>query len=92
MVAIARALATDPTLVLLDEALEGLAPIVRPRLAKGIQQMKEEGISILMAESNILHVKDVADRIYKVNYPPLTWLSDNSQFLITLPKFTNHLS
>jgi branched-chain amino acid transport system ATP-binding protein len=66
MVAIARAIATDPSLILLDEALEGLAPIVRSRLAKGIYQMKEEGKSILMAESSITHVKGIADRIYRI--------------------------
>jgi branched-chain amino acid transport system ATP-binding protein len=66
MVAVARALALNPSLVLLDEPLEGLAPIVRSRLAEGIKNMKEEGISILLAESNISHVKDVADRIFRI--------------------------
>jgi branched-chain amino acid transport system ATP-binding protein len=66
MVAVARALAIDPTLILLDEPLEGLAPIVRSRLADGIKSMKDEGISVLLAESNISYVRDVADRIYRI--------------------------
>jgi len=66
MVAIARALATSPSLVLLDEALEGLAPIVRSRFANGIEEMKNEGISVLLAESNISHVKSFADIVYRI--------------------------
>ncbi|RLI83317.1 ABC transporter ATP-binding protein, partial [Archaeoglobales archaeon] len=66
MVAIARALATSPSLVLLDEPLEGLAPIVRSRFANGIEEMKNEGISVLLAESNISHVKSFADIVYRI--------------------------
>jgi len=66
MVSIARALAANPELVLLDEPLEGLAPIVRSRFASAILEMKEEGISVLLAESNVSHVRDIADIIYKI--------------------------
>lgn len=66
MVAVARALATDPKLLLLDEPLEGLAPVVRSRLASGIAELRDEGISVLIAESNAIHVKDIVDRIYGV--------------------------
>jgi len=66
MVAVARALATSPSLVLLDEPLEGLAPIVRSRFANGIEEMKNEGISVLLAESNISHVKSFADVVYRI--------------------------
>ncbi|WP_456467782.1 ABC transporter ATP-binding protein [Archaeoglobus sp.] len=66
MVAVARALAADPKLLLLDEPLEGLAPVVRARLASGIAELREEGISILMAESHSTHVRDIVDRIYSI--------------------------
>jgi branched-chain amino acid transport system ATP-binding protein len=66
MVSVARALSTNPDLILLDEPLEGLAPIVRSRFASGILEMKNEGISVLLAESNISHVKDIADVIYRI--------------------------
>ncbi len=66
MVAVARALAANPKLVLLDEPLEGLAPVVRSRLASGISELKDEGISVLMAESNATHIKDIVDRIYGI--------------------------
>ncbi len=66
MVAVARALASNPSLVLLDEPLEGLAPIVRSRLVSGILDMKNEGISVLLAESNVSHVRKVADVVYRI--------------------------
>lgn len=66
MVSVARALAANPELILLDEPLEGLAPIVRSRFANVILEMKNEGISVLFAESNISHVKDIADVIYRI--------------------------
>lgn len=66
MVALARAIAANPKLILLDEPLEGLAPVVRTRLASGILELKNEGISVLMAESMTSHVKGIADRIYKI--------------------------
>ncbi len=66
MVAVARAIAANPRLLLLDEPLEGLAPVVRSRLASGIAELKEEGISILMAESNATHVRRIVDRIYSI--------------------------
>ncbi len=66
MVAVARAIAANPRLLLLDEPLEGLAPVVRSRLASGIAELREEGISILMAESNATHVRRIVDRIYNI--------------------------
>ncbi|MBS7649902.1 MAG: ATP-binding cassette domain-containing protein [Candidatus Bathyarchaeia archaeon] len=67
MVATARALMLNPELLLLDEPLEGLAPIVLVRFAERIKKIREAlGIAILLAESNIAHASKVADRIYVV--------------------------
>ena len=66
MVAISRALAISPSLILLDEALEGLAPIVRVRLINAIKKLREKGITFLMAESNIRNIQKIVDKTYKI--------------------------
>jgi len=65
MVAIGRALMSNPKLILLDEPSMGLAPIVVENIAKALKRIKEElGISILLVEQNISLAFEVADRAY----------------------------
>ncbi len=65
MVAIGRALMSNPKLMLLDEPSMGLAPIVVENIAKALKRIKEElGISILIVEQNISLAFEVADRAY----------------------------
>jgi len=67
MVSIARALALKPKLLLLDEAFEGLAPIVVDRFIKAVNQIKEMGIAILVAESNVNNAARVGERLYAID-------------------------
>jgi branched-chain amino acid transport system ATP-binding protein len=67
MVAIARAMALLPNLLLLDEAFEGLAPVVVNRFREAVEKIKDFGISILVAESNVVTASAVADRLYAID-------------------------
>jgi len=66
MLSIARALALDPELLLLDEPFEGLSPAIIPAVADGIAAITGRGHAILLAESNIHHVPAFAARLYVV--------------------------
>jgi len=64
MVSISRALALNPSLILLDEAFEGLAPLVVTHFIKALQQIRELGITILLGESNIHVARLLTDKVY----------------------------
>ncbi|MGB9932395.1 ABC transporter ATP-binding protein [Haloarcula amylolytica] len=66
MVAIGRALALQPDLLILDEPLEGLAPVVVESLKRYIREINDRDIAVLIAESNVTHVPDVVDRLYVI--------------------------
>jgi branched-chain amino acid transport system ATP-binding protein len=66
MVAIGRALALQPDLLILDEPLEGLAPIIVERLKGYIEDINDRDIAVLIAESNVTHVPDIVDRLYVI--------------------------
>jgi branched-chain amino acid transport system ATP-binding protein len=64
MVSIARALTLDSKLLLLDEPFEGLSPAIIPVIARGVASIRAMGKGVLIAESNVHHIPDYADRIY----------------------------
>lgn len=64
MLAIARALMTNPKLLLLDEPSEGLAPLVVKEIGNIVQEVKKSGMSILLVEQNLSMALEVVDRVY----------------------------
>lgn len=66
LVALARALMCGSKLLLLDEPFEGVAPALARRLAEVLSDLKDEGLSVLLAESNERHVADLLDVIYVI--------------------------
>jgi branched-chain amino acid transport system ATP-binding protein len=67
MVAIGRAMTLSPSVLLLDEPFEGLAPVVVSRFVDAVKQIKAMGISLLVAESNLMTASRVADRLYAID-------------------------
>jgi branched-chain amino acid transport system ATP-binding protein len=66
MLTIARTLMGNPAMIILDEPSEGLAPVVIDQLAITIQKLKDEGVSILLAEQNLNFARFICDRAYLI--------------------------
>jgi branched-chain amino acid transport system ATP-binding protein len=76
MVAIARAMMLSPSILLLDEPFEGLAPVVVTRLIDAVRKIKEMKISLLIAESNLANAGRVADRLYAIDRGEIIYHGD----------------
>ena len=63
MLAVARALATDPKVMLLDEPSQGLAPLVVRELARVIARLRDEGVTVLLVEQNLKFAESIADEV-----------------------------
>jgi branched-chain amino acid transport system ATP-binding protein len=65
-VALGRALMAGRRLLLLDEPFEGLAPALARRLGEVMASLTSEGVSMLIAESNTVHVADLLSRVFQI--------------------------
>jgi branched-chain amino acid transport system ATP-binding protein len=66
MLSVARALALDPHMLVLDEPFEGLSPAIIPTVSRGLAEITQRGHAILLAESNIHHVPEFTTRLYVI--------------------------
>ena len=73
MLAIGRALMTNPRLLILDEATEGLAPVVRQEIWAGVRRLKAEGLSILVVDKSLKELASVADRAVVLERGTTVW-------------------
>lgn len=73
MLAIGRALMTNPDLLILDEATEGLAPVIRAEIWRCIEALKGEGQSILIVDKNLRVLRRLADRHYAIEKGRTVW-------------------
>jgi len=67
LVALARALMCGTRLLLLDEPFEGVAPVLARRLVEVISDLKQEGLSILLTESDLTHSQQMLDALYMID-------------------------
>src|SRR5437660_1288534 len=73
MLAIGRALMTNPTLLILDEATEGLAPLIRAEIWQCLMRLKQAGQSILIIDKNVEALIRIADRHHMIERGRIVW-------------------
>jgi len=73
MLAIGRALMTDPRLLILDEATEGLAPLIRAEIWRCLESLKASGLAILVIDKNVAALTRVADRHFLIERGRVVW-------------------
>ena len=73
MLAIGRALMTNPRLLILDEATEGLAPMIRQEIWTCLQRLKKESLALLVIDKNVDILSKIADRHYIVEKGKVVW-------------------
>jgi branched-chain amino acid transport system ATP-binding protein len=81
MLTIARTLMGNPQVLLLDEPSEGLAPVVVQTLKEQLKQLKQIGMTIILAEQNVRFVSELGDRVYILEKGTICYDSSMSEFL-----------
>jgi len=81
MLAIARALMTHPKVLMLDEPVEGLAPVIVDEIVAQIKLIKATGMSIILVEQNLEVCTQLADRHYIVEQGRIAYAATNAEFL-----------
>jgi branched-chain amino acid transport system ATP-binding protein len=80
MLAIARALMTNPRLLILDEATEGLAPLIREEIWRCIESLKRDQQAILLIDKNLDRLLELADRHYVIEKGRIVWTGSSAAF------------
>ena len=73
MLAVGRALMTNPKLLILDEATEGLAPLIRQKIWAALERIKDQGLSILVVDKNLRDLLRIADRNFVIERGRVVW-------------------
>lgn len=79
MLAIGRALMTNPTLLALDEATEGLAPVIRAEIWATLSRLKEAGLAILIVDKNLDALIPLANRHFVIEKGHLVWSGSSAE-------------
>ncbi len=78
MLAISRALMTNPDLLILDEATEGLSPLVRQEIWAALSELRKEGMSILVIDKNIVPLLALADYHFVIEKGQVVWRGNSA--------------
>lgn len=81
MLAIGRALMTNPSLLILDEATEGLAPMIREEIWTMLARLKREGLSILLIDKNLDELARISDRYFVIEKGEIVWKGTSDEFV-----------
>lgn len=81
MLAIGRALMTNPKLLILDEATEGLAPLVRKRIWEALDRIRQTGLSILIVDKNLHDLVRLADRHFIIQRGETVWSGTSDELM-----------
>ncbi len=81
MLAIGRALMNDPKLLMLDEPVEGLAPVIVEEIVAQLKKIQGSGVAILLVEQNLEVCTQLADRHYIIEQGRVVYTADNASFL-----------
>ena len=79
MLAVARALMTNPKLLILDEATEGLAPKIRQEIFRSVERLKASGLSILIIDKDVKALTRIADTHYVLEKGRVVWSGSSAQ-------------
>jgi branched-chain amino acid transport system ATP-binding protein len=91
MLAIGRALLTNPRLLILDEATEGLAPLVRREIWRALERLKAQGQSILLIDKNVAVLSRIADRLYILEKGRVVWAGGSADLRAATDVQRRHL-
>lgn len=91
MLAIGRALMTNPGLLILDEATEGLAPLIREEIWTMLTRLKGEGLSILLIDKNLDELSKISDRYFVIEKGEIVWKGTSIDFDLNREKVEQYL-
>lgn len=91
MLAIARALVTNPKLLILDEATEGLAPLIREQIWQTLSEIKASGVAVLVIDKNVQAIAEFADWHYILEKGQVVWEGNSNSLRNTPDIHTRYL-
>jgi branched-chain amino acid transport system ATP-binding protein len=81
MLAIGRALMTNPLLLILDEATEGLAPLIREEIWRQLRRLKDRGLALILIDKDLMALSSLASRHYILEKGRIVWSGGNARLL-----------